>query len=139
VVHRTRTTTEWIAEKRTIEVPQKIVRTIRQNSIAYEPVGRISPANTSNLPTEVAARLEPLHQNATFQALESSGITATNFGPPRIAANTITSNHRGIHTRNTNQSGMAVQNLMLQPQTTPGNNLPNSTGIANQRPLPTFR
>ena len=139
VVHQTRTTTEWIVEKRTIDVPQRTVRTTRQHSVAYEPVGRISPVNNSNLPTEVAARLEPLNQNATFRALEPSGIAATLFVPPRIAANTVTPNHSGTLTRNTNQSGMAVQNLMPQTQTPLGNDLPNSTGIANQRPLPTFR
>ena len=135
VVHRTRTTTEWIAETRTIDVPQKTFRTTREHSIAYEPVGRISETNNSNLPVEVAARLQPLHQNATFQSLESSSMAATSFGPPRIAASTVTSNH----TRNASQSGMAVQNLMIEPQITPANSLPNRTGIANQRQLPIFR
>ena len=39
--HRTNTRTEWVAEKRTIEVPQQIVRMQREQKVDYEVVGRV--------------------------------------------------------------------------------------------------
>ncbi len=132
VVHRTKTTTEWIAENRTLEIPTKTVRTSREHSVAYEPVGRLSP---SNLPANVAARLQPLDGNTPFQNLEPPRLAVTTFAPPRIASSTISTVNSGVHTRSSTQGGMTAQELV--PGGTSGPN--NTTGIANQRPLPMFR
>jgi len=132
VIQKTKTTTQWVAENRTLEIPIKTVHTSREHSVSYEPVGRLNP---TNLPANVAARLQPLNRNTPFQSLEPSSVAITNFAPPRIAASTVSTVNPGIHTRNSTQGGMAAQNL------TPDSiNLPsNTSGIANQRPLPMFR
>ncbi len=132
VVHRTETTTQWIAENRTLEIPIKTVRTSREHSVAYEPVGRLSP---SNLPADVAARLQPLDGNTPFQSLEPPRLAVTTFAPPRIAASTVSTLNTGPHTRTRFQGGMTAQELV--PSSTSGQN--STTGIANQRPLPMFR
>ena len=46
VVHRTKTTTQWIAENRTLEIPTKTVRTSREHSVAYEAGGASKPPTT---------------------------------------------------------------------------------------------
>ena len=56
VVQRTNTRTEWVAEKRTIDVPQRIVRMEREQTVDYEPVGRVAPAG---LRRDQAARSLP--------------------------------------------------------------------------------
>lgn len=132
IVHKTQTTTQWIAENRTLDIPTKTVRTSREHSVAYEAVGRVSP---SNLPANIAARLQPLNKNTPFQSLERSDMAITSFAPPRIAASTVSTVNSGFHTRNSTQNGMSAHEL------TPGlaNQPANSSGIANQRPLPMFR
>jgi hypothetical protein len=132
VVQKTKTTTQWIAENRTLEIPTKTLRTSREHSVAYEAVGRVSP---SNLPASVAARLQPLGSNTPFQSLDPANLAATTFSPPRIAASTVSTVNSGIHTRNSTQNGMAAHEL------TPGTTKSpiNTNGIANQRPLPMFR
>ena len=132
VIHKTKTTTQWVAENRTLEIPIKTVSTSREHSVAYEPVGRLSP---SNLPANVAARLQPLNRNTPFEPLESSRVAITKFAPPRIAASTVSTLNPGIQTRNSTQNGMAAQNLTPNSTSVPVNN----SGIANQRPLPMFR
>lgn len=132
VVHRTKTTTQWIAENRLIELPTKTVRAPRQHSIAYEAVGRLNP---SNLPADVAARLQPLASNAAFESLEPPRLAVTTFDPPRIASSTVSTINPETQTRNSTQSGMTAQNLSPDLQRRPKN----TTGIANQRPLPMFR
>lgn len=132
IVHRTKTTTQWIAENRTLQIPTRTVRTSREHSVAYEPVGRLSP---SNLPADVAARLEPLDGNTPFQKLEPSGLAITTFAPPRIAASTVSPLTTATQTRSSVQGGMTAQELV--PSSTSGPH--NATGIAKQRPLPMFR
>ena len=132
VIHKTKTTTQWVAENRTMEIPINTVRTSREHSVAYEAVGRVSP---SNLPANVAARLQPLNRNTPFESLEPSSVAITNFAPPRIAASTVSTLKPGIHTRNSTQNGMTAQNLTPDSTSAPVNN----RGIANQRPLPMFR
>ena len=132
VVHRTKTTTQWIAENRTLEIPTKTVRTSREHSVAYEAVGRLSP---NNLPANVAARLQPLDSNTPFQNIEPPRLAVTTFAPPRIASSTVSTVNAGFHGRTSVQGGMAAQELAPGSAIVP-NNIP---GIANQRPLPMFR
>ncbi|MGI9471307.1 MAG: hypothetical protein ACR2NZ_07250 [Rubripirellula sp.] len=133
VVHRTNTRTEWVAERRTIEVPQRLVRMTREKSVDYEPVGRVSSPAPSVSSSDIASRLRPLDNGATFQSFNSTSLASTSFGPPRIAASTV-GTMSGDPPRNPTQSGMAPHTLSPAP---PG--LPTSSGIANARPLPTFR
>ena len=132
VVHRTETTTQWIAENRTLEIPTKTVRTSREQSVAYAPVGRLSP---SNLPADVAARLQPLDGNTPFQNLEPSRLAVTTFAPPRIAASTVSPLASTTPTRSSVQGGMTAQELVPSSKS----ERHTTTGIANQRPLPMFR
>ncbi|MAI70703.1 MAG: hypothetical protein CMM01_07320 [Rhodopirellula sp.] len=132
VVHRTKTTTTWIPENRTLEVPTQTVRTSREHSVAYEAVGRL---NSSNLPADVAARLQPLDSNTPFQNLAPPRLAVTTFDPPRIASSTVSPTTAEMDARNRTQGGMTAQNLSPSPTSRPNN----TTGIANQRPLPMFR
>ncbi len=134
VFQNTTTTTRWVPENRTVEIPTKTVHTSREHSIAYEPVGRLS---SGNLPTEVAARLQPLDANTPFKSLERSKMSVTTFAPPRIASRTVSAPNTGFHTRNHTQSGMTAQDL--SPATNPLPSPSKTIGIANQRPLPMFR
>ncbi len=132
VVQRTKTTTQWVAENRTLKIPTQTVRTSREHSVAYEAVGRLNP---SNLPADVAARLQPLDSRIPFQDLEPPSLAVTTFAPPRIASSTVSTINTAIQRRSITQGGMAARNLIPEPTSRPNN----QTGIANQRPLPMFR
>ena len=133
VVHRTNTRTEWVAERRTIEVPQRLVRMTREQSVDYEPVGRVNSPAPPASSSDIASRLRPLDNGESFQSFGSTSLASTTFGPPRIAASTV-GRLSGDPPRNPAQSGMTPHNLSPAP---PG--LPTTTGIATARPLPTFR
>ena len=134
VVQRTNTRTEWIVEKRTIEVPQQLVRMTREQSVDYQPVGRLSPSSQSpGISNNIASRLQPLENGATFRSFDSTTLAQTTFGPPRIAASTV-GTLNGDSTRDPAQSGMTPHTLAPVPSS-----LPTTGGIATTRPLPTFR
>ncbi len=76
IVHRTNTRTEWVAERRTVETPTKIVRMQREQKVEFEPVGRVSqpqlgpPSATDAL----ASRLQPMDNLSAIQPLGQSSI-----------------------------------------------------------------
>ena len=45
VINRTQTRTQWVAEKRTVDVPHRIVRMDREQKVEYEVVGRVCAAD----------------------------------------------------------------------------------------------
>lgn len=136
VVHHTNTRTEWVAERRTVDVPTQIVRMQREQKVDFEPVGTVSqpqlgpPSATDAL----AARLRPLDNSATIQPLGQSSF----YGAPRLASSTVSSSY-GESTRSQSQEGMRPTDLA--PMTPGGfNAIPASTsGVANSRPLPIYR
>lgn len=62
-VNRTATRTEWVPEKRTVEVPHRIVRMEREQKVDYEVVGRVAPpqADPNTAAAAIASRLRPLN------------------------------------------------------------------------------
>lgn len=128
VVHRTNTRTEWVAERRTVEVPTRIVRMQTEQQVDYEPVGRVNqsqlgpPAATDAL----ASRLRPLDNSATIQPF--------GYSPPMIAASTVSGPYYGASERSAHQEGMRPTDLAPTGITAPAG----STGVA-ARPLPVYR
>lgn len=137
VVHHTNTRTQWVAERRTVEVPTQVVRMQREQKVDFEPVGRVNqqqlgPSSSSDA---LAARLRPLDNTAAIEPFGQSAF----YGAPRIASSTVTSTY-GSPTRNTTQEGMPATELAptLSPSgvmAMPGS----STGVATSRPLPIYR
>ncbi len=131
VVHRTNTRTEWVAEKRTVDVPQRIVRMQRQQKVDYEPVGRVAPQQQANPPgasSAIASRLRPLDSSNQVQP----------FNAPRIASSTVggSSNAYG---RSADQGGMRPIELYPTSPTVHGQPLPPTMGVAGKPALPFFR
>ncbi len=85
VVTNTQSRTEWVAEKQTVEVPQRIVRIERDRQTDFEPVGRVAPAAVQPaVSQQIASRLRPLESNTAVQPLASATQTLpgnmTTFG-----------------------------------------------------------
>ena len=129
VVHRTNTRTEWVAEKRTVEVPTRIVKMQREQKVDFEPVGRVNQENLgpSAANDALASRLRPLENPS---AIEPFGYNA-----PRVASTTVTSSYGGSG-RSSSQEGMPP--TQLAPSTPGPVTMPAGTGVAT-RPLPIYR
>ncbi|TWU55172.1 hypothetical protein [Rubripirellula reticaptiva] len=147
IVQRTQSRTQWIAEKRKIDVPQQFVRMEREQKIAYEPVGRVAPpASPSVDPTgisaAVAARLRPLDSSTQVQPM-ANGYASAAYTAPRISATSVGRMTSDPPRRNAGQSGMVAKDLMPAHSGVQGQALPPSgtggVGIANLPALPFFR
>ena len=152
VVTRTQSRTNWVAEKRTVDVPQKLVRMTREQKTDYEVVGRVAPPATrqpaaapSNISEAVASRLRPLAANTAVQPMGQNTVGTAgrtfNVGGvnsygvntvPRVASTLgrMTSDppRRGI-----SQSGMRTTDLYPRNPTGYSQSLPPATtggGIA---------
>ncbi|MCG8653425.1 MAG: hypothetical protein MI861_26535 [Pirellulales bacterium] len=141
VVQRTTTHTEWVAEKRTIDIPQRVVRMEREQKVDYEPVGRVAPNATSppGATNSVASRLRPLSPSTRVVPLNSSlasaNLASARISSPRIAAST-TGNPSN---RSTDQTGMRTKHLVPSPNVR-GPALPSaSSGIATLPSTSYFR
>ena len=130
VVHRTKTRTEWVAERRMVERPTRIVRMEREHIHEYEPVGRqVGQPGAAPAPSNAfAARLQPLPNGATFRPMGQS----PGYSAPQIAASTVSAPYSSP-TRNANQQGMRPTDLA---PTMPSSS--SATSIAT-RPLPVYR
>jgi len=92
VVHQTHTRVQWRSEQKIAQVPQRVTRLAQEQSVRYEPVGRVAsasrsvpgktPAASSNLRPEVAARLRPLNQNEQVAPITATASMAAG-GPAR--------------------------------------------------------
>jgi hypothetical protein len=130
VVQRTQTRTEWVAEKRTIEIPQKIVRIQREQKVDYEPVGQVAGGNAA-----LVSRLRPLDPGTAVQPLGNSTHAA-----PRLAASTVGSVPGSSNQRSPSQTGVPATELYPSSGTVYGQPLPPATtGIATLPPAPIFR
>ncbi|MEM9364430.1 MAG: hypothetical protein AAGD07_00435 [Planctomycetota bacterium] len=79
IVHQTYTHVKWVAENRTVQVPETRTRIVREQHVALEPVGQVAqaaPATTtrSSIPPALAARLRPLAANERVAPLASSRV-----------------------------------------------------------------
>ncbi len=135
VVQHTTTRTEWVAERRTVDVPQSIVRIEREQKVDFEPVGRVSPqqVNPPGASEAIASRLRPLSSDSQIAPFGQSLIATNAVGrmtsdPPRRTAG-----QSGIRSTNLYPSSPSVYSQALPPVSSGG------VGIANIRPLPIFR
>lgn len=130
VVHRTKTRTEWVAERRTVDVPTRVVRMRREQKVDYEPVGRVSQPSlgpTSNN-AAFAARLQPLSSGTPIGPIAASPV----YTAPRIASSTVGGPYASS-SRSESQQGMRPTDLA--PVSTGG--LP--VGVASGTTLPIYR
>ena len=141
VVNRTNTRTEYVAEKRTVEVPTRIVRMEREHKTDYVAVGRVAPAPVAGVNSAIASRLRPLGDNESVAPIYSSPQIATNpsYNPPRIAASTVGRMTSDPPRRAMGQSGLPA--TTLDPNVR-GQALPpvsGGAGVATLPSLPLFR
>jgi hypothetical protein len=133
------TRTEWVAEKRTVEVPTQVVRIQREQKTDYVPVGRVQPSGTPAGGDSIAARLRPLNSNETVSPISPAPQYASNgyYNSPQIAAGTVGRMTSDPPQRSVSQSGMPASNLSpgVYGQPLP----PASNGIATLPSLPIFR
>jgi hypothetical protein len=135
VVERTNTRTEWVAEKRTIEVPQQVVRIEREQKVDYEPVGRVSPQQQASPPgadSAIASRLRPLNSSTRVES----------FGQPSQFASTVGRMTSDPPRRSTGQGGLRPTNLYPGALGVQGQALPPvgaGVGVANLPSIPFFR
>lgn len=144
VVQRSATRTDWVAEKRTFDVPQRLVRMEREQKVDYEPVGRVAPkqANPAGTTHAIAQRLRPLNGNETIAPLGSAGpmIASPPQGMPQIAASTVGRMTSDPPRRSLNQTGMPATQLAPSGPGNYGQPLPTgNSGIATLPALPIFR
>ncbi|WP_231612198.1 hypothetical protein [Novipirellula galeiformis] len=151
VVHRTNTRTEWIAEKRTVEVPQRLVRMEREQKVDYEVVGRVAPQQTpaTSNAEAIASRLRPLDSNTRVEAFKAPVIPAPAtqiaqgpavYAPPRIAASSLGRMTSDPPRRSTSQVGLRTNELYPAPNGGYSGALPPATtGVAALPALPLWR
>ncbi|MDA8743211.1 hypothetical protein N9N28_01145 [Rubripirellula amarantea] len=150
VVNRTDSRTEWVAENRTVEVPQQIVRMEREQKVEFEPVGKVAPAQQASpgIDSAVAARLRPLDSTARVEPIGGTqyavgpAYTAPSFSAPRIAATSVGRMTSDPPRRNEGQSGVRATELYPSSSTVRGQALPPASGgvgIANLPSLPFMR
>lgn len=140
VVNRTSARTQWVAETRTVDVPQRLVRMEREQKVEYEAVARVAPQNNNNAASaEIASRLRPLAANTPIQPIAPS-IPAAAFQAPRIAASSVGRMTSDPPRRSVSQSGMRSNTLYPSAPVGHGQPLPptTSTGVAGLS-LPMFR
>ena len=133
-------------EKRTIDVPQRIVRMQREQKVDYEVVGRVSPQQGESTRASrarsrrVFAPWTPTHRsNPLGQTDRYAGST---FTPGRVSASTVGRLTSDPPRRTAGQGGMRAQELSPVASGLRGQALPpvsNGVGVANMRALPFFR
>ncbi len=144
VVQRTNTRTEWVAEKREIEVPQRYVRMEREQKVDFEAVGRVAPqpSGPGGVSEAIASRLRPLDSRSQVESLNQSRFASSTMGAPRIASSPVGRMTSDPPRRNTGQGGMRATDLYPSQNGFHGQALPPSSGgigVANLPSLPFFR
>ncbi len=146
VVQRTNTRTEWVAEKRTVEVPQQLVRMQREQKVDYEAVGRVAPEQAPQTAAEqaLASRLRPLDSSTRVEAFATpqSQIAQSPvvYAPPRIAASSLGRMTSDPPQRSSSQAGMRANELYPVPSSGYGQALPPATsGMATLPAIPLWR
>lgn len=138
VVQRTNVRTDWVAEKRTVEVPQQVVRMEREQKTELVAVGRVAPAASpqSDVNQAIASRLRPLNPNETVAPIGSPPQIATYslMPPPRIAASSVGRMTSDPPRRSMGQSGLPANSLA--PTTVHGQALPPVSGGSGVATLP---
>ncbi|MGB7346727.1 MAG: hypothetical protein WBD20_21070 [Pirellulaceae bacterium] len=82
VVTRTQTRTNWIAEKRTVDVPTQVASVKREQQVDFEPVGHVAPpaqATPPGVSEQIASRLRPLAANTRVVPLGQSPANVSGY------------------------------------------------------------
>lgn len=141
VVQRVNTRTDWVAEKRTVEVPTQTVRIEREQQTDLVAVGRVAPAQpAAPVNNAIASRLRPLNSNETVAPISQPMIAGT-YAAPRVAASTVGRMTSDPPRRSIGQGGLRANTLGVAPGVR-GQALPPNTsgiGIANLPSLPILR
>jgi hypothetical protein len=110
-VERRQTQTNWVTERRRVDVPQQVVKIQREEKVDYEPVGRVAPQqaappNSGMTPeAALAARLRPIDSMTPIAPLSGFGPV----GHPVIASQTLPPNSGS--SRSSDQIGIRATDL----------------------------
>lgn len=134
VINRTTMQTRWIPEKRTIEIPHRVVRyeTVEQPVVELAARAMPQPRLGPNVSPQIAARLRPISQSnpAGFSSAPTTAIATNNVGR----------SGRDDSHRDSMQRGM--QTNVLQRSSGLGSPLPmpgSNANIATSPSLPIYR
>ncbi|QDT13526.1 hypothetical protein [Planctomycetes bacterium K23_9] len=124
VVTRSQTRTNWVAEKRMVDVPQRIVSIKREEKIDFEPVGRVAPpaqATPPGVSEQIASRLRPLAANTRIQPLGQGGNYASGWQSrnSNLATNQLGGSSYGASFGNTPYGSVANRSMANFPSTSP--------------------
>lgn len=89
-VERRQTRTNWVTERRSVDVPRQVVKIQREEKLDYEPVGRVPqqatpPNSAQSAEAALAARLRPLDPATPIAPLNSNASTSY----PAVASRTL--------------------------------------------------
>jgi len=83
-VERRQTRTNWVAERRRVDVPQQVVKIQREEKVDYEAIGRVAPQQATppnsapSTEAAIAARLRPI-DSASTRSIDQAGLRATDL------------------------------------------------------------
>ena len=140
VVSQTRTRTQWVAEKRSVEVPRQIVRMESDQKVDLQPVGRLTQpgAGPRRAENEIASRLRPLDTNQRYQPLSQPTRFASAAPNRPLASTWVGQTTSDPQRRSLDQGGMRATTLSPGMHSQPLPPASNSIGIAS-RPFSFFR
>ena len=128
-VNRTQTRTEWVEEKRKVEVPHRVVRMQREQKVDYEVIGRAGsqPAAPNSPSSAFASRLKPLDSSTPIVPMNRVAAvppTSATVGSPPITSSTLGKMTSDPPRRSTSQGGMRTTELYPSAPTGYGRALP---------------
>jgi len=141
VVNRTETRTQWVPEKRTVEVPHRIVRMEREQKVEYEVVNPQPNRRTAS--AAIASRLQPLAANTSTQPSNRMASLPTANGAYSRSVAPITTSTVGRMTsdpprRSSSQGGLRTTELYPTAPSGYGNALPPVNGTMGTATRPGF-
>jgi hypothetical protein len=110
-VERRQTRTNWVTERRRVDVPQQVVKIQREEKVDYEAVGRVAPQqamppnSAQSAEAALAARLRPIDPSTPISPFSAPG--STNYS--MVASQTLPP-YSGS-SRSTEQTGMRATDL----------------------------
>lgn len=110
-VERRQTRTNWVTERRRVDVPQQVVKIQREEKVDYEAVGRVAPQQAmppnagQSAEASLAARLRPIDAATPIAPLSATGSTIY----PMVASQTLPP-YPGS-SRSSDQTGMRATDL----------------------------
>lgn len=124
-VERRQARTNWVAERRRVDVPQQVVKIQREEKVDYEAVGRVAPQpaappnSAQSAEAALAARLRPIDASTPIAPFSATGSTQY----PMVASQTLppytgssrSSEQTGLRATDLNSSGNGGYATPLPP------------------------